>query len=128
MKTAIIILIAAGLTVSTAVTLIRAIGTVRRNRDELREKRAILKEGIAATAVINSIEQTYATLGGQPIVLLDLTVTKDEGELLHTVVETAIPIVHIPHFQKGSQIEVKYMTVNNEVKVEVVGAYVPGSA
>ncbi|MFE0558743.1 hypothetical protein ACFW1P_22760 [Paenibacillus sp. NPDC058910] len=86
---------------------------------------AILTGGMSAQAKINSIQQTNVQVDNQPEVLLDLSVTKPNGETIHTVVRTVIPIVNIPAFQKGNIIEVKHMTIDNELKFEVVGAYVP---
>lgn len=89
------------------------------------QRKAILASGASAEAVIHSIQQTNAQLDDQPEVLLDLTVTKQNGEVIRTELKTVIPIVHIPAFQKGNTIEVKYMTIDSEEKFEVVGAYVP---
>ncbi|MBB6734132.1 hypothetical protein [Cohnella zeiphila] len=120
-----IILIVAALAVSTILTLIRSTAPVRRHRAELREKKSILTDGMPATAVIDAIEQTNATIGEQPVVRMELIVTDAEGLSWRTVVRTAIPIIRIPQFQEGKRIDVKYIKVNDEVKVEVVGAYVP---
>lgn len=46
-------------------------------------------------------------------------------EVVHTVVKTVIQIINIPAFQKGKIVEVKYKTIGNEQKFEVVDAYVP---
>jgi hypothetical protein len=98
---------------------------VRTQHQKQSQCKAVLAGGTSTQAVINSIQQTNAQLDDQPEVLLDLTVTKPDGEVIHTVVRTVIPIVHIPAFQKGNVVEVKYMTINNEQTFEVVGAYVP---
>jgi cell division protein FtsX len=95
-----------------------------RNKRNLQRK-TILAGGMSAQAKINSIQQTNVQVDNQPEVLLDLSVTKPNGEIIHTVVKTVIPIVNIPAFQKGNIIEVKHMTIDNELKFEVVGAYVP---
>lgn len=118
-----IIIIFSLLTASLTVTF--AIRTVTRQRKGLSQRKTILTNGTSAQAVIHSIQQTNAQLDNQPEVLLDLTVTKPDGESLHTVVKTFIPIVNIPSFQKGCVVEVKYMTIAGEPKFEVVGAYVP---
>jgi hypothetical protein len=89
------------------------------------QRKTILASGTPAQAQINSIQQTNVEVENQPEVLLDLSVTKLNGETIHTVVRTVIPIVNIPAFQKGNIIEVKHMTIDNELKFEVVGAYVP---
>ncbi|WP_240913425.1 MULTISPECIES: hypothetical protein [Paenibacillus] len=118
-----IIIIFSLLTASLTITF--AIKTVTRQRKGLSQRKTILTNGTSAQAVINSIQQTNAQLNNQPEVLLDLTVTKPDGESHHTIVKTFIPIVNIPSFQKGCVVEVKYMTIAGEPKFEVVGAYVP---
>ncbi|MEJ8545314.1 hypothetical protein [Brevibacillus borstelensis] len=113
-------LLTASWMIATVVKRVRA-----RNKRYLQRK-AILAGGTSAQAVINSIQQTNVQVDDQPEVLLDLTVTKQNGEVIHTVVRIVIPIVTIPSFQKGNVVEVKYMTIDNEQKFEVVGAYVFG--
>ncbi|MDF2661015.1 MAG: hypothetical protein K0Q94_3806, partial [Paenibacillus sp.] len=68
---------------------------------------------------------TNSRLDEQPVVLLDLTLTKENGEIVNAVIRTAIPVVHIPDFQKGNQIEVKYMVQDNQLLIEPVGSYLP---
>lgn len=110
---------------TASVTIAMVVRKVRTQHQKQSQRKAVLAGGTSTQAVINSIQQTNAQLDDQPEVLLDLTVTKPDGEVIHTVVRTVIPIVHIPTFQKGNVVEVKYMTIDNEQKFEVVGAYVP---
>ncbi len=112
-------LFTASLTITAVAKMLRA------QKKRTQERRTILTDGATAQAVINSIRQTNAQVDDQPVVLLDLTVTKPDGEVVHTTVRTAIQIVNIPSFQKGCAIEVKYLTLGGEPKFEVVGAYVP---
>lgn len=125
LSTTIIVLMIAVSTVTASVMLYKAVATVRSNNEQLRRQKAVLADGIPAKAVVNSIRQTSSSLGGQPIVLLDLIVTKQDGTNFRTVVRTAIPIVHIPDFQKGCIIDVKYVTTEHEIQVEAEGAYAP---
>lgn len=111
--------------ISTSLILLAVVKGLKKHTKRLSQRKAILANGTSAQAVINSIQQTNAQLGDQPGVLLDLTVTKQDGEVVHTVVDTFIPVVSIPSFQKGNVIEVKYLTIDNEQKFEVVGAYIP---
>ncbi|CAG7643076.1 hypothetical protein PAESOLCIP111_04418 [Paenibacillus solanacearum] len=111
--------------ITTFLTIAIVVRELRSRSRKLSQRKAILDGGTSAQAVINSIRSTNAQLDDQPEVLLDLTVTKQDGAVIHTVVRTVIPIVHIPAFQAGQVIEVKYMTIDNEPKFEVVGAYVP---
>lgn len=110
---------------TTSLTIIMLVRGLRDRREQNLQRKAILEGGISAQAVINSIQQTNVQVDDQPEVLLDLTVTLQNDTILHTVVKTVIPIIHIPAFQKGNVIEVKYMTINNEQKFEVVDAYLP---
>ncbi|MEY9094476.1 hypothetical protein [Paenibacillus sp. RC84] len=112
-------LITASVTITIVVRMLRA-----HNKQRLQSK-TILTEGTSAQAVINSIRQTNVTVDDQPEVLLDLTVTKQDGKVVHTLVKTVIQIVNVPAFQKGNVVEVKYMTIDNEQKFEVVGTYMP---
>lgn len=123
--TTLIGIIVIGSLLTASVTTVMVVRNVRTQRQKQSRRKTVLADGASAQAVINSIQQTNAQLDDQPEVLLDLTVTKPDGEVIHTVVRTIIPIVHIPAFQKGNVVEVKYMTINNEQTFEVVGAYVP---
>lgn len=111
--------------ITMVVTIILVIKTIGPQKKRNSERKEILAEGTTAQAVINSIRQTNRTVGDQPEVLLDLTVTKPDGEVVHTVLKTVIQIVNIPAFQKGKVVEVKYKTIGNEQKFEVVDAYLP---
>ncbi|WP_229106553.1 hypothetical protein [Paenibacillus sp. 1001270B_150601_E10] len=110
---------------TASLTITFVIKGLRTRSNKLSQRKAILMNGTSAQATINAIQQTNSQLDDQPGVLLDLTVTKQDGEVVHTVVETFIPIIHIPSFQKGETIEVKYLTIDNALTFEVVGAYVP---
>ncbi|WP_103104989.1 hypothetical protein [Brevibacillus reuszeri] len=124
MTTIIVVIVICSL-LSASLTLTFVFRTLRTQKQKQSQRRTILTEGTSAQAVINSIQQTNVRIDDNPEVLLDLTVTKQDGLVLHTVVKTVIPIVHIPAFQKGNTVEVKYMTIDDEQKFEVVGAYVP---
>jgi len=112
---------------TSSLTIALVVQNVRAGKAKISQRRTILENGIPAQATIKSIEQTNVQLDDQPEVLIDLTVVKSDGEAFHAMVRTVIPIINIPSFQKGSVIEVRYMTVNNELKVEVEGAYFPFS-
>ncbi|MGO4788605.1 MULTISPECIES: hypothetical protein [Paenibacillus] len=110
---------------TTSFIIVILVKQLRARNKRNTQRKAILTGGMSAQAKINSIQQTNVQVDNQPEVLLDLSVTKPNGETIHTVVRTVIPIVNIPAFQKGNIIEVKHMTIDNELKFEVVGAYVP---
>lgn len=121
-----IIIALVGLSILTAsITMFGALKLIRTNKAELNKRKQILTNGIDARATINSIRQTNSRLDEQPVVLLDLTLTKENGEIVNAVIRTAIPVVHIPDFQKGNQIEVKYMVQDNQLLIEPVGSYLP---
>ena len=124
MTTIIVVIVICSL-LSASLTLTFVFRTLRTQKQKQSQRRTLVTEGTSAQAVINSIQQTNVRIDDNPEVLLDLTVTKQDGLVLHTVVKTVIPIVHIPAFQKGNTVEVKYMTIDDEQKFEVVGAYVP---
>jgi len=96
----VVIVICSLLTASLTITF--ALRTLRTQKQKQSQRRTILVEGTSAQAVINSIQQTNGRMDDNPEVLLDLTVTKQDGHVLQTVVKTVIPIVHIPAFQKGN--------------------------
>jgi len=123
--TTLIVIIAISSLLTASLTIAKVVKGVRARNTKRLQRKEILARGTSAQAVINSIQQTNVQVDDQPEVLLDLTVTKQDGEVVHTVVRTVIQIVNIPVFQKGNVVEVKYMTIDNEQKFEVVDAYVP---
>ncbi|MCS7459353.1 hypothetical protein N0M98_04305 [Paenibacillus doosanensis] len=126
MNTATLVIIIVGFSLlTTAITLFTVFLTLRNARGERQKKKDILANGISASAIIRSIEQTSSQLDDQPIVLLSLTVTRENGDTFDTVIKTAIPIISIPQFQPGRTIEVKYITEEGRLLVEAVGAYIP---
>ncbi|CAH0119715.1 MULTISPECIES: hypothetical protein [unclassified Paenibacillus] len=110
---------------TASLTIAFMVKGMRARKKAYLQRKAILAGGASAQAVINSIRQTNVQIDNQPEVMLDLTVTKQDGEVIHTVVKTVIPIVNIPAFQKGNIVEVKHMTIDNEQRFEVVGSYMP---
>ncbi|QNK56880.1 hypothetical protein [Paenibacillus sp. PAMC21692] len=98
-------------------------------RDSGREERTaakrVLTVGTSARAVIRSIEPTNARLGGEPVVILELDVLMTDGSTRRIDVRTAIHSVHIPAFQPGQEINVKYEDGAAGFVVAVEGAYLP---
>ncbi|GGD97766.1 hypothetical protein [Paenibacillus nasutitermitis] len=123
--TAFIVIIVLFSLLTASLTISKVVKGLRAHKNRTLQRKAVLAGGMSAQAVINSIRQTNVQVDDQPEVLLDLTVTKQDGEVVHTVVKTAIQIVNIPAFQKGNIIEVKYLTVDDTQQFEVVGAYLP---
>ena len=125
-QTAFILLAIGALSLATAsVTLYKTIAMLKERRAEYRERKTILAEGTPAKAVVNSIRQTAASMNGQPEVVLDVTIAKPDGGTVDAVFQTFVPIVHIPGFQKGCTIDVKYAMRDRRLVVEAVDAYLP---
>ncbi|MEK5233993.1 hypothetical protein MHB42_20105 [Lysinibacillus sp. FSL K6-0232] len=122
----IIILVICSL-ISGAFIITSVVKQINASKQVFQQQKEILDEGTPAKAVVNAIEHTNAMIGNHPKVVLDLTVTLPNGEMTNTIIKTAIPIVHIPSFQKGEVIDVKYKTVNGQLKFEVVDSYSPYS-
>lgn len=122
MTVLILILIISSL-ITTSITIVKISKALKEHNKQQSMRNQILLGGMSAQAVINSIKQTNAQVDDQPEVLLNLTVTTQDGAVIQTVVKTVIQIVNIPMFQKGNVIEVKHMTIDNEQKFEVVDAY-----
>ncbi|WP_405132222.1 hypothetical protein MHB43_14850 [Paenibacillus sp. FSL H8-0317] len=120
----IVAIIVFGLITGT-ITTIMVFKLLRNNKEQHHLRKSILMDGIPAEAIIHDIVQTSSSMDGRPGVRLDLTVTQVDGRTFPTIVETYIPITHIPHFQKGNVINVRYIAMGNERKVEVQDAYLP---
>ncbi|MEK3787052.1 hypothetical protein [Paenibacillus sp. FSL K6-1230] len=99
--------------------------TLRAKRSTLQGRTQILMKGVPAKAFIHAVHPTSSSMDGQPGVTLELTVTQQDGRTFPAMIKTFIPIIHIPQFQKGKEIDVKYLEIGDERRVEVVGAYVP---
>jgi len=121
---AIVAIIIFGLITGT-ITTIMVFKLLRNTKKKQHLRKSILLDGIPAEAIIHDIVQTSSSRDGRPGVRLDLTVTQVDGRTFPTIVETHIPITHVPHFQKGNIINVRYIAMGNERKVEVEDAYVP---
>lgn len=94
-------------------------------REERVQAKRVLAEGTATRAIVQSIQPTNATLGDEPIVLLELDVMMPEGETKRVTVRTAIYTVHIPQYQPGCEIGVRYSEGPLGPTVVVEGAYLP---
>ncbi|MNW27907.1 hypothetical protein D3C74_47160 [compost metagenome] len=120
------ILIYAAISLITGLMVVLVVfTTLRAKRSTMQGRTQILMEGIPAKAFIHAVHPTTSSMDGQPGVTLELTVTQQDGRTFPAMIKTFIPIIHIPQFQKGKEIDVKYLKVGDERRVEVVGAYVP---
>ena len=120
------ILIYAAISLITGLMVVLVVfTTLRAKRSTMQGRTQILMEGIPAKAFIHAVHSTTSSMDGQPGVTLELTVTQQDGRTFPAMIKTFIPIIHIPQFQKGKEIDVKYLEVGDERRVEVVGAYVP---
>ncbi|MDR9745616.1 hypothetical protein [Paenibacillus taichungensis] len=111
--------------ITGTITMIIIFKLLRNNKQKQHLRKSILMDGIPAEAVIHDITQTSSSMDGRPGVRLDLTVTQVDGRTFPTILETYIPVTHIPQFQKGNVIHVRYIANGNERKVEVEDAYLP---
>ncbi|WP_458126749.1 hypothetical protein [Paenibacillus sp. Z3-2] len=110
--------------ITGTITTLMAFKLLRNNKEKHHLRKSILMDGIPVEAIIHDIVQTSSSMDGRPGVRLDLTVTQVDGRTFPTIIETYIPITHIPHFQKGNIINVRYIAKGNERKVEVEDAYI----
>lgn len=110
---------------TTTFTVTKVVSAHRSHKDKMRLTKQIMDNGKPAEAIVNFIRQTQSKLDDQPEVILDLTVTKDNGEVFHAAVKTFIPLILIPQFQKGKIIQVKYVEQEDQRKVAVEDAYLP---
>jgi hypothetical protein len=111
--------------ITGAIILITVFKLVHSAKKKQQLRKNILMDGTPAEAIIHNIVQTSSSMDGRPGVRMDLTVTQVDGRTFPTIVETYIPVTHIPQFQKGSVIHVRYVANGNERKVEVEDAYMP---
>lgn len=126
MNTGLIVLLVAIFSLITGtLTTVTVLRSIRRQRADLRLREGVVKDGTPAKATINAIRETSSSIDGRPGVLLELTVTREDGSLFQAVTSTFIPVIHIPMFQKGNVIDVRYKTVGSEIRVEPVDAYIP---
>jgi hypothetical protein len=100
-------------------------GLKESGRDERGQAKRILAEGTSARAIVRSIQPTNAILGNEPIVMLGLDIRMPGGEVRSVTVRTAIYTVHIPKFQEGCEVDVKYREEPGGLAVAVDGAYLP---
>ncbi|MFH5184000.1 hypothetical protein ACHHV8_15915 [Paenibacillus sp. TAB 01] len=127
MNTGMIVLLVVMFSLITGtITTVTVLRLVRAQRTELRQREGVVNEGIPAKATINDIRETSSSMDGRPGVLLDLTVTGENGQVFQAVTRTFIPVIHIPRFQKGHVIDVCYKTEGDKIRVEPVDAYLPG--
>lgn len=119
-----IVIVVFGLTTGLILVL-KVTKRMRTGQEKSQIKKEILKFGTPAVAIIQDIAETSSSMDGRPGVRLDLLVTQEDGQTFQTIVKTYIPIIHVPKFQRGSEIDVRYIEDGAVKKVEVVDAYIP---
>lgn len=119
-----IVIVVFGLTTGLILVL-NVTKRLRTGQEKMENKKEILKFGMPAEAIIQDIAETSSSMDGRPGVRLDLLVTQEDGQTFQTILKTYIPIIHVPKFQRGSVIDVKYIEDGAVKKVEVVDAYIP---
>lgn len=76
----------------------------------MRESRKLLQTGSPARAKILSIADTGVRLNNNPQILLTLEVTPDSGfqAAYQTQTKAVVSFVHMPQYQPGARLRVKY--------------------
>ncbi|GGF88030.1 hypothetical protein GCM10010912_36610 [Paenibacillus albidus] len=121
----IVILIVLFSTMTGILTVYFAISKIRVQKENLRSRQELVKSGIPAQARIKSIRQLSSTMNDRPEVELELELTQENGERVDAMTRTFIPLTHIPRFQPGNIIEVRYSKAGNILRVEPADAYFP---
>ena len=73
-----------------------------------RRNARILREGVAARALVTSIVPTGSHHNEDPEVVISLQVTPAEGKPFSSTVEMALSPVHLPRFQPGLTVNVRF--------------------
>jgi len=86
------------------------------------QAKKILQTGLPAKAKVLSLNDTGVTVNQNPQVLLTLEVTPDSGypSPYQTTLRTIVSRLHIPQFQPGAKLRVRY-DQNNPAQVAVEG-------
>ena len=86
------------------------------------ENRRLLQVGLPAKAKVLGLAETGVHINHQPQVKIMLEVTPDGrmGRSYQTEVKTVLSIVHIPQFQPGARLLVKY-DPNDPSRVAIAG-------
>ncbi|MFS0723580.1 hypothetical protein [Paenibacillus sp. 1P07SE] len=122
--TTIVLIVLGFMMVTSALILTIIFRMIKEKQGEKRQRQAILAEGIAASAVIESIRMTNSTMDQQPGVVLEVSFVKPDGEPAKAIIDTFIPVIHVPAFQPGETIEIRYLD-GDPIQAEAVEAYIP---
>ncbi|MBD2871344.1 hypothetical protein [Paenibacillus arenilitoris] len=95
---------------------------IRQSFQPNREIKQILKNGVPKEATIASIRQTDTEINGHPEVFIGLSIAREHGEPLRTIIKTAIQMVHIPKYQPGRKVRVKVLEIDGKIKVALEDA------
>lgn len=88
----------------------------------MRETRQLLQTGLPGKAKILGLAETGVTINNQPQVKIMLEVTPDGrlGRSYQAEVKTLISMVHIPQYQPGARLLIKY-DPNDPNRVAIAG-------
>ncbi len=86
-----------------------------------RAKHQALQSGVLATATILSTWDTGVLINHQPRMGMRLQVQPPDGLPFETQLEETVALIHIPMFQPGAQVQVKYDPANPK-NIAIVGA------
>lgn len=122
--TTIVLIVLGFMMVTSALILTIIFRMIKEKQGEKRQRQIILAEGTAASAVVESIRMTNTTMDQQPGVILDVSFVKSDGDTAKAIIETFIPVIHVPAFQPGETIEIRYLD-GEPIQAEAVEAYIP---
>jgi len=84
--------------------------------------KALLKDGIAASARVHSASQTGSWLNNNPQIAMVLEVTRPDGSTFGVAQTIHVPVMDASRFQAGEIVRVKYRP-EDENRVAVEGMY-----
>jgi hypothetical protein len=103
----IVVLICAGIVVTTAITVGITWLAIYLIRKTMGPNRSILQNGIPAKARILSVQQTGVMVNYQPQIAFQLEVHPPGGVPYQAQAKAVIPMVNIPQLQPGTEVPVK---------------------
>jgi|GEM_PF-6535619 len=123
LTTIILIVVGFGM-VTSAFVLAMVFRMIGEKRGEMKQRKEILANGTTATAVIESIRQTNASMDGQPGVIVEVSFVTMAGTTAKAVIDTYVPLIHLASLQEGNEVEIRYVD-GETMQAELKEAYIP---
>ncbi|MYZ41619.1 DUF3592 domain-containing protein [Schauerella aestuarii] len=95
---------------------------IRTSYKDSKAARALLRDGIAASARVHSASQTGSWLNDNPQIAMVLEVTRPDGSTFGVTQTIHVPVLDASRFQAGKIVRVKYRP-EDENRVAVEGMY-----